>query len=816
MQLQRGRCSDLCVMMLFVSSSLGLSASAQEAHCPTQRVAAQRLGKETPRDNPRGQADWFVNDRRYPPMSRRLRTAAVSGSAAEKLREAFAENERAKGTRTAIQRASWNELGPKPQLNSVWGKVSGRVTSLALDPSDKSGNTVYVGTAFGGLWRCENGLSDPVLPNGAPSAAGQSASPNCKPLTDFQVTLSIGSIATSLENGSTVVYIGTGEANNSADSYYGQGILRSPDGGKSWGKPVYKDKQGHDFSGSAISKILVNPDKPQMLVAAATSASLADGRQVWLGVYVSQDGGKSWSLELGDGGVSDLVYVPTQKMYFAAVMGNGIYKRSLDSDKWEKVKSPFQCTNAITDTNFYRASLATRDGVLWALISDNRGEPSRPSDDDLGLVESRDWGDHWGPVQLPDGLFGGQGYYDQYLEAPPKSSQLIVGGIDVWSTDQIHGTSTEWNNLTNSYYGDVVHPDQHAIAPIDSERWYVGNDGGLWITNNAGGNWVNRNSSIGALQFVSVTPDPSVGNSYFGGSQDNGTAYGAGTGIPRWATSLGGDGGYTNVDDQHHYFAENYNVSLFYSDSSSGQWKPVVDGRTINERAAFYIPYEIVSGKETQVALGTFRVWLGPATPECAGGGWRPVSDDLTAGSGYITALATVPHSSGIVLVTSDSTVQRTSDISGQPTWTDIGNHDPNLPTGRAYSSVAVSPSDPETIYLGVMGFGTGAVGSGTGHVFKRIKAAGGFRWINITGNLKDVPVNSIVVDPVATDDVYVATDAGVWLTTDGGKEDSAWIPYGDGLPHSAVLQLKMTTKGKRMLVAATHGRGAWAISPMH
>ena len=54
--------------------------------------------------------------------------------------------------------------------------------------------------------------------------------------------------------------------------------------------------------------------------------------------------------------------------------------------------------------------------------------------------------------------------------------------------------------------------------------------------------------------------------------------------------------------------------------------------------------------------------------------------------------------------------------------------------------------------------------------------------------------------------------DAEVWLTTDGGKENSNWIPYRQGLPHSAVLQLKMSTQGKQMLVAATHGRGVWSV----
>lgn len=277
---------------------------------------------------------------------------------------------------------------------------------------------------------------------------------------------------------------------------------------------------------------------------------------------------------------------------------------------------------------------------------------------------------------------------------------------------------------------------------------------------------------------------------------------------------MDGDGGYTAVDNKHHYFTEQYGVSLYYSDSSSGQWKPAVDGRTINERQAFYVPYAVLEGSDTRVALGTYRVWLGPGTPRCAGEGWAPVSGDLTLGEpGHITAISTIPHSSGLIVVTSDSIVQEIDNIlATQPAWTKIS--DKSLPTGRVYSSVAVSPTDSDTIYLGVMGFATGYGGTGTGHVFKRIKVNGTFRWINITGNLKDVPVNAILIDPIKPDNVYVATDADVWLTTDGGKENSIWIPYGHGLPHSAVMQLKVssTNQGVQTLIAATHGRGAWTI----
>jgi hypothetical protein len=59
------------------------------------------------------------------------------------------------------------------------------------------------------------------------------------PLTDGEATLAVGAIAIQpqLSNSDptrSVVLVGTGETDSSADSYYGLGILRSTDAGQTW------------------------------------------------------------------------------------------------------------------------------------------------------------------------------------------------------------------------------------------------------------------------------------------------------------------------------------------------------------------------------------------------------------------------------------------------------------------------------------------------------------------------------------------------------------------------------------------------------
>jgi hypothetical protein len=106
---------------------------------------------------------------------------------------------------------SWTALGPAPNGSGL-NATSGHVTALEYDAS---GGILYAGAAAGGLWKSvKSGMT-------------------WTPLTDGQASLAVGSIASDPNNPSTN-YVGTGEANNSGDSYYGVGLLKSNDGGATW------------------------------------------------------------------------------------------------------------------------------------------------------------------------------------------------------------------------------------------------------------------------------------------------------------------------------------------------------------------------------------------------------------------------------------------------------------------------------------------------------------------------------------------------------------------------------------------------------
>ena len=173
--------------------------------------------------------------------------------------------------RTANLTAAWQPLGPMAVQSVSYGPISGRITAIAVDPNDPSGNTVYLGTTGGGVWK-------------STSAAGPLGSMSFAPLTDTlpvfsantgattTASLSIGAVAVQPSpNG--VVLAGTGDPNDATDSYYGEGLLRSADGGQTW-TLIIGSQDGangsHSFAGLATAGLAWSTAAPNLIVAAMT------------------------------------------------------------------------------------------------------------------------------------------------------------------------------------------------------------------------------------------------------------------------------------------------------------------------------------------------------------------------------------------------------------------------------------------------------------------------------------------------------------------------------------------------------------------
>ncbi len=437
--------------------------------------------------------------------------------------------------------AAWQPVGPNQVASLAYGNVTGRVTAIAIDPADPTGNTVYLGTTGGGVWKSAN-------------AAGPAASVTFTPLTDtlpvFSAnvgtsaipSLSIGAI--SLQPGVAqggVLLAGTGDPNDATDSYYGSGLLRSADGGVTWSL-IQNSMDGlngnHTFSGLGFAGFAWSGATPGLVVAAVSQAAegvlvnaVNAGNSV-MGIYYSTDAGVTWQMAtLMDGSqtlqspallanyspgraATAIVWNPVRQRFYAAVRFHGYYQ-SADGQTWTRLANQpgtgltlANCPTAPTSEGnsrtcpLFRGALAVQpntgdtfaltvdgnnlDQGLWqdacSLSSGNCANPAVTFATQLASA----------PMEAGNGSTAIlQGDYNLTLAAVPAGSAspqdtlLFAGTVDLYRCSLAAGCALR--NTTNAQNGCAaparVAPAQHAIAALATSAQpllYLGNDGGLW------------------------------------------------------------------------------------------------------------------------------------------------------------------------------------------------------------------------------------------------------------------------------------------------------------------------------------------------
>jgi uncharacterized protein (TIGR03437 family) len=796
------------------------------ALCQVKRIAVKHVAKDkNEEDNPRARDEWFYRQRAYPnkgiPPGARFNAVQEM----ERIDRAARPLRAASANLSASSSGTWTFLGPDPTHCSPYVcqsdiATSGRVTALAIDP--RNANTVYAGGAYGGVWKTTNGGT------------------SWTPLTDAQASLGTGAIALDPKNPDTV-YVGTGEANNAADSYYGAGILKSTNGGSTWTN-ITGPFVSFPSVQMQIGALAVSPGNSQDVLAGTNNPGLElDG---YLGgddgIFQSLDGGATWKQVLSGGAGSAIVFDPVNPTTVYAAIGdfagadaNGVYKSADGGTTWTKMNG--SGANAFPVSGSGRIALAiaaSTPSTIYALVQDNSGIfLASGYVGVLGVWKTTDGASTWNRVitDLPtdpssgEPFCGGNGqcFYDLTIEVDPKNANIVVvGGVTL--ARSVNGGATFTAIPLEAASGSPVHVDQHALAfSADLTKFYVGNDGGVWsaaAADIANGNLqtinlTNLNSTLGLTQFgQGLSTFPGVANSALGGTQDNGTQLLGSQllGSNEWTNISGGDGGYTAVDPAlPSILYGNYtSISVWKSisiDQGSGAQYPIpwsaAFGIDQNDQSAFYAPLAIDSLNPQYLYFGTQRVYQS----QDGAGFWAPVSGDLTGGSSFDTtsAIASSPADSNNVYAgTSNGRIYSTANaLSSSPSWTNRTQGLPNL----YLSTIAPDPLDPLTAYIGFSGFSTTT--NPGGHIYKT--SNGGSSWTNISGNLPNIPVNSLVVDPDLPATIYAGTDAGVQVTSDGG---ASWASLGSGLPRSVALSIALERK-TRVLYAGTHGRGIWSVS---
>ncbi len=675
--------------------------------------------------------------------------------------------------------SNWEPMGPK--------NIGGRTLCLGFHP--KNPKIIYAGSASGGLWKTETGGKS-SLNNGNLQFAWERVE------LGFPV-LSVSAIAINPKN-ENEIYIGTGEVYNKEiampgiyDRFtrgtYGIGILKSEDGGSTWRKSL--DWSLTDMRG--IQDIVINPQNPNTLWAATTE-----------GLFRSYDAGHSWQViqtipmaidvEINPGD-TNIVYVSYGS--YLNQETSGIY-RTLDGG-W----TFDQLTNGLPKKYSGRAVIKASEidpTTLYIYVSNaTKG---------LGLYLSTDAGDTWTLKNEKD-ITKWQGWYSADIAIHPEDpNTLVVTGVDVYRSSNQGKTIAHTSTWEGFHRGKIevlkeegirsyVHADIHKAYyhPLLDDVVYFATDGGIFVSENGGITFSGRNGGYQTTQFYANFSN-STTNPFFaiGGMQDNATAIYDGT--FEWIKVLGGDGMSTAIHpvDDNIIFGSLQFFGLNKSMDGGKSWKYIKPSELGKDKVSFNTPYEMTALDPNVLYAGGQRLYIS----EDGGYTWRATSNENVNGKSSIINIAVAPSDPTLIYLSTspaEDTSPKVLKSSGGENWTTMEG----LPN-RLAMDIAVHPEDSRIVYIVFSGYNTQ-------HVYKTLD--GGLSWDPIDTGLPDVPANTVFLDPLEPNHVYIGTDLGVYLSLDGG---SSWTDYNQGLPEAIMAMHLSISPSNRKLRIATHGSGVY------
>lgn len=683
------------------------------------------------------------------------------------------------------------------------GGRSGTVTGVPGEP-----NLYYSGATGGGVWRTKDG--------------GRS----WENISDGYFGGSIGAVEVA-QSDHNVIYVGGGEQTVRGNVSSGYGVWKTEDAGKSW-KSLGLDKSRH------ISRMRIHP-KDYNIVYAAVMGNLYKPTSE-RGVYKSTDGGETWKkvLYANDmAGAVDLTFDPNNP-------------RILYASTWRIQRTPYSLSSGGEGSALWKS---TDSGETWTEISKNKGfatdtlgiigvavSPQNSNrvwamvenKNEGGLYRSEDAGKTWSLVNSDRNLRQRAWYYTRVYADTNDGDVVYVLNV------RYHKSTDGGKTFTSD---NAPHGDHHDlwIAPEDSNRMVMADDGGAQVTYDGGETWSTMNNQPTA-QFYRVTTDNAFPYRIYVAQQDNSTlrinyrSDDGSIGEDDWESTAGGESAHIAVDPT--------NDDIVYGGSYGGLLTRVNHAnnttRAVNVwpdnpmgygaegmKYRFQWNFPIMFSKHDPNKLYTFSNHVHMTTNE--GQSWELLSGDLTrndpeklVSSGgpitqdntsveyYCTIFAAneSPLKEGLLWVGSDDGLIHVTKDGGQ-TWENVTP--PNMPEWNMINSIEPSAFDEGTCYVAATRY---KLGDFAPYLYKTTDY--GQSWTKITNGIEDEHFTRVVrEDPKRKGLLYAGTETGMYISfNDGGH----WEKFQLNLPIVPITDL--TIKDDNLIVA-TQGRSVWVIDDL-
>ena len=678
--------------------------------------------------------------------------------------------------------------------------MSGRVNDLEIHPSNNK--IVYLGAGGGGVWKSNDGGATFI------------------PIFDDYIQ-SIGTITLDPNDPDKTIYVGTGETWTRNSVSYGNGLYKTTDGGSNWEKIGLENSE-------RIASIVVNPENSNEIYVAAMGALWGDNEE--RGVFKSTDGGLTWEKVLYVNqrtGCADLLMDPRNPSVLYASMwefrrtgwsfdsggeNSALYK-SIDGGKtWDKIH------NGFPEGKLGRMGIAiakSNPDVLYTVIEAEQKK-------DKGLYRSKDLGASWEQMNNDFEITVRPFYFSRLVVDPRNENVIYKGGL--------RGSVSKDGGKTFKGLGNM-HSDVHdmVFSNIHSDIMFFATDGGVYRSWN-GGTTCEIVENLPLSQFYQISVDNATPYNIYGGLQDNGSWYGP-------SASPGGiqarDWNSVGVGDGFRVL-KHHTKNIIYSEMQGAEnvWRIDQDNKQV--KTIQPLPVEghdkLRFNWNAPMALSTLapdRIYMGSQflhKSDDMGASWQIISPDLTtndpakqdqdnsgglskdnSGAENHTTIFTIAESDldeNIIWVgTDDGNVQVTQD--GGKTWSNTVANIPGLPANTWCYHIELSTLERGTAYAVFDGH---TANDKTPYAYKTSDFGKTWKSI-ITGGVEGV-VRNIQVDYENPNLLFLGTELGLYITTDGGTQ---WYKFTNNVPAVAIHFIALQ-KQTNDLVLGTHGRGVIII----